>query len=145
MNSPVEGKYNQHVSSHAQNPDDKHKEGDDVVDVVRHIHLAYEAARAVCVLRFHALSRPHDSDTLSGLPICKDDPGCSPVGPGVQSPLLQHLHRTGKVKGGVFLLWRVPQWSLAVITIHLCSGIHSFPMGNEPNMKDQVMFTFQEP
>lgn len=104
MNSPVEGKYNQHISSHAQNPDDKNKEGDDVVDMVRHIHLAYEAARAVCVLWFHALSSRHDSDTLSVLPICKDEPGCSPVGPAVLSPLLQHLYRTGKVKGGVFLL-----------------------------------------
>lgn len=104
MNSPAESKYNQHVPSHAQNPDNKHKEGDDVVDMVRHIHLVYEAAGAVCVLRFHALSRPHDSDTLSGLPICKDEPRCSPVGPAVQSPLLQHLHQTEKVKGGVFLL-----------------------------------------
>lgn len=58
-NPPVEGKHNKHISGHAQRPDDKDEQGDDVVRVVGHIHLVDEAALGVGCLWLHALSGPH--------------------------------------------------------------------------------------
>lgn len=76
---PVEGEHNENIAGHAQRPDDKDEQSDDVVSVVRHIHLVEEAALGVGSLRLHALSGPHGSKTSSGLPTQQDAPDCQPL------------------------------------------------------------------
>lgn len=78
-NPPVEGEHNQHIASDAQCPDDEDEHCDNVVSMVGHIHLAYEAALGVCFLWLHALSGPHGSDTSSALPPQRDTPVCNPL------------------------------------------------------------------
>lgn len=72
LDSPVESKHNQDIPSDAQCPNDKDKHGNNVVCMVGHINLAERAALCVCFFWLHALSRPHDSNTLTGLPTWQD-------------------------------------------------------------------------
>lgn len=81
--SPIEGKHNQGIASDAQCPDDKDEYCDNIVSMVRHIHLVEEAALGVSFLWLHALSGPHGSNTSSGLSTWQDA-----VGSSVCNPLL---------------------------------------------------------
>lgn len=115
LHSPVEGEHNQSVTGDAQHPDDEHEEGDDVVSMGRHVHFGEERALGLYIVRLHAVTGPHDSNSsLKPLSFCSQPP----------SAWLHHQRLITVGKSGILFRYCSGLNNVWFIRVHQCCPSH---------------------